>query len=1084
MTVLFAVSFALAQRTISGTVTGGKGETLTLVGAAVLVKNTTNGTVTDLDGKYSLSNVPTTATLVFSYVGYTAQEVALVDTSKVVNVNLAEYQLDEVIIVPFGPSRPDKARGYAAQQLGGDKLAESNTLNVVDALNGKVAGAQITSSSGALGASSRVVLRGPTSLDGNNQALFVVDGLKIDNSELGTETSTAGVSQSNRAIDINPSDIESITVLKGAAASALYGIDGARGVIMITTKKGNKKGKGLSIEYSSTVTSSQVNNLPALQNKYGKGSAGKTSGFNASASTSWGPKLDTMFFDGKPTEFDGSGTLVGKSNPLAQAGSPAKTYDPFRVFQTGLGIQNNLAISGGDAEKTAFRLSIGNSNEEGIIPKNTYNRTNITLGTTSNLLDNSLHLRSTLQYVKSNSRRIQQGSNVSGLMLGLLRTPATFDNANGVSDPSNDPKSYYLSDGRQRTYRNGTGYDNPYWVINNAPYTDEVNRLLGNLDLTYDVLKKGEMKLLSINAKVGTDVYQDNRIQKFEINSRAAPIGRLIDDRYTYRNLDAYLLALGQVALTQDLNLNYTFGGNMYQSNLDNLTVQGDGLDNTGFVDFNNTKTKTVTPSARNHKSLSVLGSFDLGYKNFLYFGVTGRNDYASNLIVPSKPFNASDISFFYPSANLSFVFSELAKLNWMDYGKVRLSYGQVGGGAPAPYLTSTPYNVPKPNDGWTDGISFPYNGLYGLSYKDAIGNTTKGSTSLKPSKTTDMEVGFEAKLFKNRVTLDVSFYNRFSDDQILPVPVSSASGFSQVVLNTGALRTKGMDVVLGLTPLKIEDGLRWDVNFNFTKWKTVVERLADGVKTQFLGGFSSSGSYNIVGEEYGQLYGGAFMRTNDATGTKFDPALPYNPNGKLVINDDKNDADYGRPMVHPENIKIGNPNPDFLLGITNTFSYKGFSISGLVDIRSGGQMWNGTLGALHNFGMSADTENRDTETTFEGVKASDGKANDIKSKLDQSWYQGLGNGFGAVASQFVQNSGYVRLRQLNAVYHFAPSWIKRAKMSDLSVGFVGRNLWLKTDYTGVDPETSLTGARNSQGMDYFNMPNTKSWAFTFGVKF
>lgn len=1067
--VVTTIGFAFAQRTVTGTVSDSKGEPM--VGASVLVKGTTTGTISDVDGKYSL-NVPAGATtLSISFAGFTSQDVAL-GASNVVDVSLAESVLQEVIVTALGISKQNKALGYATQQVSGDNLKSSNTTNIVDALSGKVAGAQITSSSGALGASSRIVIRGQTSLDGNNQALFVVDGLRMDNSEFGTEDQTAGVAQSNRAIDLNAADIESITVLKGAAASALYGIDGARGVILVTTKKGNKKGKGLSVEYNTTFTTTEVNKLPALQTKFGKGSAGATAGFNGTASTSWGPKLDTMFFNGIATDFDPNGTLVGKSNPTAKLDRPAKSYDPFDVFQQGTGWQHNFAITGGDADKVSYRLSMGNSKEEGIIPKNTYNRTNVTLGTTANLLDNTFHVRSSIQYIKTTSRRIQQGSNVSGLMLGLLRTPPTFDNANGVADPVNDPKAYTLPDGRQRTYRNGTGYDNPYWVINNAPYTDEVNRLLGNVDLTYDLTK-----WMSINAKVGTDVYQDNRVQKFEINSRTAPAGRVIDDRYTYRNLDAYLTVLGNTAINQDLTFGYTFGGNLYTSQLDNLTVQGDGLDNTNFVNFNNTTSKRVTPFARNQKSLSLLGSVDLDYKHFLYLQLTGRNDLASNLIVPSKAFNASDISFFYPSANISFVFSELTKINWMDFGKLRLSYGQVGGGAPNPYLTSTPYAVPTPNDGWTDGITFPYNGQYGLS----LGNT-KGSFNLKPSKTTDAEIGFETKLFKNKVRLEASYYTRFSNDQILEVPISSATGFDFVVLNTGSLRTKGFDIVLGLTPIDMKNGLTWDVNFNFTKWRTKIESLAEGVTTQYLGGFSP-GSYNIVGEEYGQLYGGAFMRTNDASGTKFDPALPYNPKGQLVINNDATDADYGRPLVHPGDVKVGNPNPDFLLGITNTLSFKGFSISALIDIRSGGEMWNGTLGALRNFGMSADTENRDTETVFEGVTP-DGKPNTVKSKLDQSWYQGLGNGFGAVGAQFIESSAFARLRQLNASYRFNPKWLKQARMSDLTLSFTGRNLWLKTDYTGVDPETSLTGGRNSQGSDYFNMPNTKSMAFSLGVKF
>jgi TonB-linked SusC/RagA family outer membrane protein len=1073
--VISTIGFAFAQRTVTGMISDAKGEPM--VGASVLVKGTTTGTISDVDGKYALKVPAGATTLSISFAGFQSQDIAL-GASNVVDVSLAESVLQEVIVTALGISKQNKALGYATQQVSGDNLKSSNTTNIVDALNGKVAGAQITSSSGALGASSRIVIRGQTSLDGNNQALFVVDGLRMDNSEFGTEGSTAGVAQSNRAIDLNASDIESITVLKGAAASALYGIDGARGVILVTTKKGNKKGKGLTVEYNTTYTTSQVTNLPALQTKFGKGIDGKTSPFTAGASTSWGPKLDTMFFNGVPNEFDASGTLVGKSNATAKLDQPAKTYNPFNLFQQGSGWQHNIAVTGGDADKVSYRLSIGDSKEEGTIPKNTYHRTNVTLGTTANLLDNTFHVRTSIQYIKTTSRRIQQGSNTSGLMLGLLRTPATFDDANGSADPANDPKAYYLADGRQRTYRNGGGYDNPYWTINQSPYTDEVNRLLGNVDLTYDF-----NKWLSVNAKVGTDIYQDNRIQKFEINSRTIPVGRVIDDRYTYRNIDAYLNFLGTTNITPDITFGYTFGGNLYTSLLDNLTVKGDGLDNTGFVNFNNTLTKTVTPFARNQKSLSLLGSLDFGYKNFLYLGLTGRNDWASNLIVPSRPFNANEIGFFYPSANMSFVFSELTKFNWMDLGKLRLSVGQVGGGAPLPYQTSTYYSVPSLNtgvtigDGWTDGIEFPYNSKYGLSY-----DNTKGSPKLKPSKTTDIEVGLETKLLHGKVRLEASYYTRFSNDQILAVPISSATGFDNVILNTGSLSTKGFDIVLGLTPISMKDGLTWDVNFNFTKWKTKIESLADGVKTQYLGGFSP-GSYNIVGEEYGQLYGGAFLRTNDATNTKFDPTLPYNRNGQLIINSDKASGDYGRPLVHDGDVKVGNPNPDFLLGITNTFSFKGFSISALIDIRSGGEMWNGTLGALHNFGMSADTENRGTETVFAGV-TEDGKANTIPTKLDQSWYTGLGNGFNAVGAQFVQNSGFARLRQLNVSYRFDPKWLKSARMSDLTLSFTGRNLWIKTDYTGVDPETSLTGGRNSQGSDYFNMPGTKSMAFSLGVKF
>jgi hypothetical protein len=679
-----------------------------------------------------------------------------------------------------------------------------------------------------------------------------------------------------------------------------------------------------------------------------------------------------------------------------------------------------------------------------------------------------------LLYIKSSSRRIQQGSNVSGLMLGLLRTPPSFDNSNGKADPVNDPTAYTLSDGRQRTYRNGGGYDNPYWVINNTPYTDDVNRLLGNIDLTYDLTS-----WLSVNGKVGTDVYQDNRQQKFEINSRTAPSGRVIDDRYTHRNIDAYLTFLGKANLTKDLSLGYTFGGNMYSSYLDNITVTGDALGYSGFANLNNTSSKNTSYFSRNQKSLSLLGSVDFGYKNFLYLGLTGRNDYVSNLIVPSKEFKASDIGFFYPSANLSFVFSEILQQQWMNFGKLRLSYGIVGGGAPAPYQTSTIYRGPAAGsaltlgDGWTDGLTFPYNGQVGLSLSN-----TKGSSTLSPSKTADFEIGLETKLFKNRVSFEASWYTRTSSNQILGVPVSSATGFGEVILNSGSLSTKGYDVVLGLTPISTESGFRWDINTNFTHWKTKVESLADGVKTQFLGGFTGSGVYNIVGEEYAQIYGGAWQRANTADGKKYDPALPYNKEGAVLIGED------GYPLVDDSNRKIGNPNPKFLLGINNSFSFKGLTVSALIDIREGGDLWNGTRGALNNFGMSKATETRGEKIVFEGINEKDGNRNTKEVVLDQAWYTGNGSGFGPVGEQFIEDGSAVRLRQLSASYSLNPNWLKKAKMSNLTISFTGRNLWLKTKYSGVDPETSLLGSRNAQGLDYFNMPGAKSYAVGLSVKF
>ncbi len=1065
--VLSGVSALLAQRTIQGKITDEKGQPV--IGANILAKGTTTGTVTDFDGRYTLNVPKGVSAIVVSYTGYSAREMEL-GASNVVDVSVAEDAkiLSDVIVTALGVSRSEKSLGYAAQKVTGQSIVESNTTNVIDALAGKASGVQITSSSGAAGASSRIILRGQTSLDGNNQALMVIDGLRIDNSEFNTEANTAGVSQSNRAIDINPNDIESITILKGAAASALYGIDGSRGVILITTKKGNKKGSGLSVEYSSTVTLTQASLLPQLQNKFAKGTGGNYRGAGTATSTSWGPRMDTMYFDGVANEYDRNGNLVGKSNPAAKLGSPANVYDPYKVFGTGVGVQHNFAISGGDASKATYRLTFGNLNDNGFVPKNNFTRTTIGLASSAHFLDNKFHINSTINYTRSTSRRIQQGSNLSGLMLGLLRTPPSFDNSNGITDhPEDSTRAFYFSNGNQRTYRNGVGYDNPYWVISKTPYNDEVNRLVGNVDATYDLTS-----WLKVNAKVGTDVYNDVRKQSFEVNSRTAAAGRVIDDRYSFRSLDAYLNLLGQTNLSNDLSLGYTLGMNIYQKFLTNLTVQGDELAFPGYPSLNNTATKTVTPYNLNSKNFSLLGSVDLGYKNFLYLTLTGRKDYVSNLIVPNQTFDLGRIGFFYPSVSTSFVFTELMKPSRvLNFGKLRLSYGQVGGGAPDPYQTYTAYRVPTVGDGFTDGIRFPFNGLTGYTLDDTKGN----GANLKPSTTTDREAGLELKFFNNRISIDASYYQRNSKNLIFPVPTAPSSGFTAAILNSGELKTLGYDITLGISPIRLKD-FSWDISANITHWKTTVEKLADGVNTQFLGGFSGTGVYNIVGKEYGQIYSGAWQRTND--GNKYNPEKDYNPNGQLVVGTD------GFPLLDEKtNRAVGNPNPKYLLGLTNSFTVYGFTLSALLDVRSGGQMWNGTKGALTNFGMSRLTENRNTKVLFAGVQA-DGSPNKTEALVNQAWYQGLGSGFGPNGEQFIESSSFMRLRTIGLSYRFQPSVLKLLHLTDLSLSFTGRNLWIRTAYSGVDPETSLTGGGNAQGLDYFNQPGAKSYAFGLSLKF
>ena len=1079
-----------AQRTVTGSVTSADGEAL--IGANVVVQGTTVGTITDFDGNFSVQVPDGRNELRISYTGFTPQVVSIEGVSTIRVTLQAGVGLDEVIVTALGISRDEKALGYAVQEVTSKSIEEANTVNAIDALAGSAAGVQVTSSSGAAGAASRIILRGQTSFNGNNEALIVVDGVRLNNDEFHTERSLGGVANSNRAIDVNPNDIEKVSILKGAAATALYGIEGARGVVLITTKRG--RGKDLTVDFNTGVTISEITNVVGLQNEYVQGSGGVWQGPETGQSGSWGPHKSEVFWDGSAYKWD-------KNGRLASEGTPFVPYDNINnFFETGVSTSSNLALSGG-TDFADYRFSFGYTDDNGVAPLNTFSRYNVGLNVGSQLFDDRLDISFGANYINSGGRRLQQGSNTSGVMLGLLRTPISFDNANGLSDPADytlqdainageSANAYQFLDGSQRNYRGGGGYDNPFWVANNAPFFDDVNRFYGNIKASYKF-----SDWVRLNALVGTDVYSDNRIQRFEIGSRNVTAGQVIEDNYNYRHTDAYLSLSGNGDLSDDFSLSYNVGVNLYDEALKQNYIQGDGLNFVGFMELGNTSTISSQIAHTELRTAGVYGTLDLGFKNYLYLTVTGRNDWSSTLIDPASEFNASDISFFYPSVSLGFVFSELIDWTPLTFGKLRASYAEVGGGAPAPYLTSTAWILPIQNagtindlnDGWTNGVGFPFKGTSGFVKSGVAGNP-----SLKPSRTKDVEVGLDLRFFNNRVGIDATYYTRKSEDQIIAINIPNTTGFQRAVVNNGLLETSGGELVLTLNPIRKAD-FNWNVGINFSTWKTTVESLPDGVPNQYLDGFTGTGIYNIapvmdengstIVYEYGQILGGAFQRVNSSDGT-FDPNLPYNPAGALIIDDDPSSSTYGFPLADPQQRVIGNPNPDWLMGVTNTLSYKGLSLSFLFDFREGGDIWNGTKGALSFFGRSQLTANRGTVSVFEGVKASDGGANDIAVELDQAWYQGNGGGFGQVDEHFVEDGSFRRLRYLTLSYDLS-RLLRGSTFNSLSVSFTGRNLFLDTPYTGFDPELSLVGSSsNGQGLDYFQQPGIKSYAFGINASF
>lgn len=1069
--------FSFGQREISGTILI-KTDNSALPGVVVKVKGTTSAALSDIEGKYKIIVPAGKDTLVFSYVGFLTQEIKL-GASNTLNVWMEEKteEMEAVVVTALGIKREEKALGYAISNVDGDAIRQSNQTNVINAIGGKVAGANVTQASGTAGGSSRITLRGFTSLTGNNEALIVIDGVKVNNEELNTEETTQGVGYSNRGIDINPDDIESVSVLKGGAASALYGIDGANGVVLITTKKGKRStdGNKFAISYGSSFGISNVNKLPELQNKYAQGDYGDYYGPETGLNTSWGPEISKLSWDGATDyDFDKNGQIVLSTDPSAK--TPVTPYDNLgSFFRTGNTVKNNLSISGG-SDAISYRFSASDTRENGVVPKNTFAKTNLSFNSGMNFLNKKLTIVTTTNYIKSGGYRIQQGSNLSGVMLGLLRTTPTFDNANGIDKkPWDDPTTYMLADGSQRNYRGGGGYDNPFWTVNKNPFTDDVNRLIQNIQASYAF-----SKWFNLGTNIGIDTYSDRRQQIFALGSRAYPTGKVIEDMYNVTQTDAYLTASGRGFLdkAKNFDLAYNAGFNSFTYKQNNMKTTGSNIAFEGFDNIGNTTQIFAKRTLDKYKSVSAFASLDLGYKSMFYLTVTARQDYDSRFVSPEKEFSRKDISFFYPSVSSSWIFSELFKnKKVLSFGKLRASFAQIAKGPQDPYVTSTTYlqtsGIDGVIDGWTEGLSFPNNGQN--SY---LLNKTAGNPYLVPEKTNDFEVGTSLMFFNRRLTLDAAYYHRQTNNAIVPAGVSGATGYNYIYMNTGQLHTNGFDLTVGGTPVD-KKNVAWNISTSFTKYVTMVDKLAEGLDQLYVHGFTGSAIYHIPGYQYGQIFGGDFAHDSE---------------GNLVIDDDPNSPTYGYPLADPILKVIGNPNPKFLLGITNAIQIKQFDITFLFDMKVGGQMWNGTEGALAFFGMSKATETRDETTTFEGVNGHydvdgnlvlAGTTNNQTVALNQDWYQGNGGGFGNVSSNYVQNASIYRLRNFTVGYTFPASKFKSGKVKELRLYVTGNNVLLFTPYNGVDPETSLVGSSsNGQGLDYFNMPNTRSYTFGLNVKF
>ncbi|MVN21550.1 SusC/RagA family TonB-linked outer membrane protein [Mucilaginibacter arboris] len=1077
---LFASQVYAQNHTITGTVIA-KEDGLPLPGVSVRVAGTTVGTVTGPDGKYSISASDNNV-LVFTFIGYDVQQTNVAGKS-VINITLqsGNTQLTEVIVTALGIRREKKALGYAVQDVKGDDLIAADQSDPLKALSGKVAGVQITASGGTPGAGAYIQLRGQNSLTGDNQPLFIVDGVPVDNSQnysgdpsQGKNNLLQGAANTNRAADINPNDIESISVLKGPSAAALYGFRAANGAIIITTKKG-AMGKP-QVDFNTGVSFDVVNKLPKLQNQYVKGLNGQIYPYSSTNRYSWGAKADTLYWTGVPNQYDVHGDLVGKSSPLAKI--PFTPYDNLNnFFKTGVTYNNSVSLSGGNDAAT-YRTSVTNVYQTSIIPTQYYQRTSVAFSGQLKI-SSKIKASTSLTYTSSDGNIAQQGSNLSGIMLGLTRTPISFDNSFGRKDPT-DPAAYLYPDGSQRSYRNGT-YDNPYWTINQNPYTTNIGRLFGNVQLDYNIGNG-----FSALYRLGTDTYNDNRHQLYEINSGAYPGGRIFDDRYTYRSLNSDLILSYTKKFAQDFQFDAKIGNNFYGYKLDELYTQGDGLVAPGFNNIANASSIISTNPITNFRTAAVYYDLNLGYKSLLYLETTGRNDWGSTLPKGKD-------SFFYPSANLSFVFSELGDLKNSDvlsFGKIRLSATQVGK-VPDPYRTSSFYTPTTYTDGYTTGISYPSNGQASYGLINVLGNA-----NLKPERTNSFEIGTQLAFFRSRLGIDATIYHSKGTDLLVTAPISGSTGYQYLTLNSGSIRNNGFELQVNGSPVK-NNNFTWNSFVNFSLNRNKVLALAEGVNQITLNGFTGTVIAQIPGAPAASIYGYGYVRDN---------------NGNIVVSDVKNTngsniSDITGYPISNTNVQkiIGNTNPRFLMGFGNTFTYKKISLYTLVDWKFKGDIWDGTRGSLAAIGTSDATSNRNTNTVFGGVYghldangnlvhynssgqevAGGGAANTSSVPLDQGWFQGDGGGFGNINEQFIEDGSFVKLREVSLSYDFKSLFFGKSSnfIKGFTIGAFARNIIIWTPYKGIDPETSLTGATSAQGIDYFNNPGTSSYGINLKARF
>lgn len=1058
---------AFAQRNITGRVTDTDGSGMP--GVNVIVKGTSVGTTTDATGGYTINVGQEASTLVFSFIGYGTQEVEIGNrTSIEVSMTEDTRQLGEVVVTALGIERDKKALGYSITTVDGDNFTQARENNLSNALAGRIAGVNVSKIASGPAGSSRVIIRGNKSLQGNNQPLYVIDGIPMDNSGFGQAGIWGGRDEGDGMASINPDDIESITVLKGANAAALYGSRAANGVINVVTKKGTGR-KGIGVEFNSNYVFERVNDLRDFQQEYGQGGYVLSDPSNPDSpriavaprtqqeaynwgTSSWGPKFGSG--TSESIQFD------GVTRPYAHAGD---NWDRF--FRTGSTLTNSLSLTGG-SDTQNFRFSLADLRGNSVVPNAGFERQNLSLSTNSKF-GKKLTFVSKVMYSHeyADNRPYLSDSPANGT-LSMYYIPANINVDNYRGDPNKlgaipagiDPASLAIwgkSAGEEYQQANNNWHQNPWWTAYQFNNDDWRDRVIASGQLRYDFTD-----FFYAQGRIGMDWYTRRETDLVPQGTGFQRGGSINEGENRVREMNMEY-TVGFNKTFSKLNVNAFIGGNRMRRVNERLALSGNGFNVPFFEAINNTVTRTFGYGISESGINSVFGSAELSYDNIIFLTATARNDWFSVL---NPEFN----SILYPSIGTSFVFSDAFELPaFFSFGKLRASWAQVGASTVNPYDVNLTYSL----NGNT------HLGYTMASFSSAMGaNGTIPNPLLQPLTSTELEFGLDLQFLEGKLGLDVTYYHQKTTDDQLRATISRASGFGSTIVNVGELENKGIEILLTGTP--VAGPLTWDISLNLAKNENKVLNLIAGSTELIVEEPRSRNVFikHIVGHPFGMITGRVQRRT---------------PDGRPIFFDD------GRPMGSTGFQIVGNGVPDWTGGLNNSFTFKQFNLSALIDFKVGGDIMSGTNMRMTAAGLHKQTlQGREGEAPLSvsgviitGTDASGSPVYEdfnltLNPQQAQTYWSSVQGEINGVTDMFLYDASFVKLRQVTFGYNFPRPILDKTPFRNLTLSFVGRNLAiLHKNVDNIDPESSYNNG-NGQGLDYFGFPSTRSYGFNLRAQF